>query len=97
MKHGGFQNGSCSSTANNRVHDAITALYQDLGEDYTNEQYSELQAHYQKTIIQALQDLRIQGKLKTNRVKKLLSLFNMQTHPMKILRTSVSHKLILSF
>lgn len=63
---------SCSSTANNRVHDAITALYQDLGEDYTDEQYSELQAHYQKTIIQALQDLRTQGKLKNQQGEEII-------------------------
>lgn len=60
------------STANNRVHHAITKLYHALGDDCTDAQYIELRQHYQNTMIQVLQDLRKQGKLKNQQGEEMM-------------------------
>ena len=61
-----------SSTANNRVHDAINALYEQLGDDCTEEQYAELRQSYQNTIIQVLQNLRAENKLKNQQGEEMI-------------------------
>jgi stage V sporulation protein SpoVS len=72
-------------------------LYQDLGEDYTDEQYSELQAHYQKTIIQALQDLRITRKIKNQQGEEIIVIIQYADSSDEDFEDISFHKLILSF
>lgn len=63
---------SVGTTPNNRVHQQIYGLYEQLGEEYTEEQYIELRQHYQNTIIQVLQDLRKEGKLQNQQGDEII-------------------------
>ena len=61
-----------SSTANNKVHNIITDLADELGEDCTDEEYDELRQLYQDTIIKVLQDLREAGRLKNSQGDEII-------------------------
>lgn len=63
---------SIEASHNNHVHQKIQRLYEQLGEEYTEEQYIELRQHYQNTIIQVLQDLRKEGKLQNQQGDEMI-------------------------
>ncbi|MDM1765842.1 MULTISPECIES: hypothetical protein [unclassified Acinetobacter] len=63
---------SIEASHNNHVHQQIQRLYEQLGEEYTEEQYIELRQHYQNTIIQVLQDLRKEGKLQNQQGDEMI-------------------------
>ncbi len=63
---------SVGTYPNNNVHHQIYGLYEQLGDECTEEQYIGLRQTYQNTIIQVLQDLRAEGQLKNQQGDEII-------------------------
>lgn len=63
---------SVGTHPNNNVHHQIYGLYEQLGDECTEEQYIGLRQMYQNTVIQVLQDLRAEGQLKNQQDDEII-------------------------